>query len=51
MSVKTSVFYILGVKKMDLSYLYIKSNLQIGFELISQGYLAEGERREQTYSS
>lgn len=41
-------FYVLGVKKMELSYLYIKLNLEMHFELISHGYLAEGERRGQT---
>lgn len=48
MSLKTKVFYVLGVKKMELSYFYIKSNLEMCFELISWGYLAEGESRGQT---
>lgn len=43
MSLKTEVVCVLLVKKMELSYLYIKSNLEMRFELISRGYLAEGE--------
>lgn len=47
MSLKTEVIYVLGVKKMEPSYLYIKSNLEMCVELISREYLVEGERRGQ----